>query len=64
MKKRKKRIRHHFAGNIGEQAAYRERCTRCGLVVRYVQTPKERRRYCPTPKPQTPPGRCSKENQP
>ena len=53
----KKRVRHHFVGNADKQIKaldqgklvpqYFERCDRCGKIVRAVQTPKERRRYCP-----------------
>ena len=53
----KKRVRHHFVGNADKQIKalergkpapqYVERCDRCGKIVRAVQTPKERRRYCP-----------------
>jgi hypothetical protein len=53
----KKRVRHHYVGNADKQVKaleqgkpvpqYFERCDRCGKIVRAVQTPKERRRYCP-----------------
>jgi hypothetical protein len=53
----KKRVRHRFIGNADKQIdaldkglpvpTYCEICARCGQVVHHVQTPKERRRYCP-----------------
>jgi len=65
MAKARHRTRHQFVGNAHEQSkaiddgtpcpAYQERCTRCGLVVGHVQTPKERRRYCKVQKTQKAP---------
>jgi len=47
-----KRVRHHFIGNADkwETRSYKEKCIHCGKIVRRVQTPKERRRYCSTNK--------------